>query len=66
MIIPAGCKDGRMRSVIQSLLVAIILFLADLLLVEDIVIRTRWNILMTAITLPMYVAGTQIHQLHTE
>jgi hypothetical protein len=59
-------RDVRMRSIIQSITIAIIDYLADPKLVDDGIIRISWNILLTAYPSPMYVAGGQVHQLHTE
>ena len=59
-------KDGRLRSVIQSPMVAIIDYLADPQLVDDGISRKSWNLLMNTSTLPIYVAGGRVHQLHTE
>jgi len=54
--------DIRLRTVILGLLVTLVAYLAGLQMVNIGVISKSWNIIFTAFTLPMFVAGGLLYE----
>jgi hypothetical protein len=55
-------RDIRVRTVILSLSVTLLAYLAGLQLVYIGVISKSWNIIFTAFTLPMFIAGGLLYE----